>query len=187
MKRLFDFILALLLLAPGLVLCIICMVAIRLDTKGNPLFVQVRVGRNQAPFRLVKLRTMFQETGDHASHLVSSAQVTSVGGFLRRFKLDELPQLVNVIMGDMSFVGPRPCLPNQDELIREREALGVFSVRPGITGPAQVAGIDMSTPKLLAKVDRQYIDEQSFAGDLKLIVQTGLGKGTGDANQASGG
>ena len=93
-------------------------------------------------------------TQSMATHLVGASSVTKLGGFLRKTKLDELPQLINVLFGQMSLVGPRPCLFNQEELISERESRGVLDVRPGITGLAQVNEIDMSTPKLLAEWDR---------------------------------
>ena len=115
-----------------------------------------------------------------ASHLASTASVTRMGGFLCKTKLDELPQLWNVLKGDMSLVGPRPNLFNQDELIAERDALGVYAVRPGITGLAQVNEIDMSMPKLLAETDQRMIRELTLAHYFKFILMTVLGKGAGD-------
>jgi len=120
-------------------------------------------------------------TESRASHEVSASKITNVGKFLRRTKLDELPQILNVLSGDMSFVGPRPCLPSQADLIAEREVRDVFSLRPGITGPAQIAGIDMSTPQILARADAAYLAERTFWGDLRLIMQTAKGGGQGDA------
>ncbi len=150
-----------------------------LDT-GSPIFRQKRVGRNKIPFVLVKFRTMRLDTASVASHLASSASITKVGGFLRKTKLDELPQLWNVLKGDMSLVGPRPGLINQEELTQERESLGVFNIRPGITGLAQVNDIDMSTPQLLAKTDAKMIKNMSIGTYFKFIFQTITGKGTGD-------
>lgn len=147
---------------------------------GSPIFIQTRVGQHKRPFRLYKFRTMAVETGDIATHLVDRQSVTTLGKFLRRTKLDELPQLLNVLRGEMSFVGPRPCLPVQKELIEEREALGVFRVKPGITGLAQVKGIDMSNPKSLALVDQQMITSLSVGKYLTYILITGLGAGRGD-------
>lgn len=186
MKRTLDILLALLILAPVAVVVSFCAVFIRLDSKGNPLFVQTRVGRNQRPFKLYKLRTMKLGTQSRSSHEVSSAQITRIGHFVRKVKLDELPQVWNVLLGQMSFVGPRPCLPNQTELLAEREALGVFDVRPGVTGPAQLAGIDMSTPQRLAQADADYIANRTFRGDLSLLRITATGKGRGDAVKSSG-
>ncbi len=147
---------------------------------GSPLFRQERVGRSMHPFVLVKFRTMKVGTASVASHLVSASSVTGFGSFLRRTKLDELPQLWNVLKGDMSLVGPRPCLFNQAELIRERNAKGVFDVRPGITGLAQLKGVDMSTPERLAKVDAEMINEMGIKTYFCYIILTFLGKGKGD-------
>ncbi|AUZ84059.1 sugar transferase [Methylophaga nitratireducenticrescens] len=146
----------------------------------SPIFMQQRVGRYQKPFTLVKFRTMTKDTAHVASHLASASSITPFGRFLRRTKLDELPQLWNVLKGEMSLVGPRPCLFNQLELIEEREAKGVFKVRPGITGLAQINDIDMSTPELLAKTDALMIEQMSVIRYLGLIVQTVIGKGAGD-------
>ncbi|WP_068828500.1 sugar transferase [Pseudomonas sp. BMS12] len=179
MIRLFDLLFASLGLVLGFPLLLLIYVLGLFDT-GSPLFCQERVGRHQKPFILVKFRTMKVETASVASHLASSASITSMGGFLRSTKLDELPQLWNVLKGDMSLVGPRPNLFNQDELIAERKAFGVFDVRPGITGVAQVQGIDMSTPRLLAETDAQMIRSMSLSLYFRLIMQTALGKGGGD-------
>ena len=112
--------------------------------------------------------------------LAHDPRVTKFGAFLRRTSLDELPQIVNVLKGEMSLVGPRPNLYNQHELIAEREALGVYAVRPGITGLAQVSGIDMSTPHLLAETDARMIQGMSVRSYFRYIVQTLAGKGAGD-------
>ena len=150
------------------------------DTR-SPLFRQTRVGRHQRPFVLVKFRTMRLGTASVPSHLAKSSAITPLGALLRRTKLDELPQLWNVLLGDMSLVGPRPGLFNQHELTAARDAQGVFAARPGITGLAQVNGIDMSTPELLAQTDAQMLGELDVANYFRLIVLTVLGKGTGDA------
>jgi O-antigen biosynthesis protein WbqP len=147
---------------------------------GSPLFRQERVGRDQRPFILVKFRTMRPDTASVASHLADAAAITSLGAFLRRTKLDELPQLWNVLKGEMSLVGPRPCLFNQTELIAERHSRGVFDARPGITGLAQVTNIDMSTPILLAETDAQMLQSLTFALYFKYIFMTVGGKGAGD-------
>lgn len=150
-----------------------------LDT-GSPLFLQARVGRNKIPFTLVKFRTMSKDTPSMASHLVSSASITPLGSFLRKTKLDELPQLWNVLMGEMSLVGPRPNLFSQDKLINLRDALGVYRVRPGITGLAQIRHLDMSTPKQLAEIDAEMISTISAVNYFKYIFLTVAGKGQGD-------
>jgi lipopolysaccharide/colanic/teichoic acid biosynthesis glycosyltransferase len=149
----------------------------------SPFFFQTRVGQGQRPFTLVKFRTMRVGTASVATHLADPHSVSRWGGFLRRTKLDELPQLWNVMWGQMSLVGPRPCLFNQQELIAEREALGVFKVKPGVTGLAQVQGVDMSTPKRLATIDAEMIQQMSLRLYFQLIVQTALGSGSGDRIQ----
>ena len=150
-----------------------------IDT-GAPLFRQKRVGRFQKPFTLVKFRTMRPDTQSVATHLANPAAVTPLGAFLRRTKLDELPQLWNVLKGEMSLVGPRPCLFNQSELIEERAARGVFAARPGITGLAQVNGIDMSTPTLLAETDARMLQGLGLSAYFTYIIKTVTGAGRGD-------
>lgn len=150
-------------------------------TVGDPVFRQARIGRDQRLFTLVKFRTMRVGTASVASHLVDPGATTSWGAFLRRLKLDELPQLWNVLRGEMSVVGPRPCLPSQTELIEARQRLGVLDVRPGITGLAQVEGIDMSEPARLAEVDAEMLRQLSPRLYVRLIVRTVAGGGRGDA------
>lgn len=147
---------------------------------GSPLFKQERMGRNQRPFTLVKFRTMRPDTASVASHLADASAITPLGAFLRRSKLDELPQLWNVLKGEMSLVGPRPCLYNQVELINERAARAVFDARPGITGLAQVSNIDMSTPKLLAETDARMLHSLDLSSYFKYVFMTVAGKGAGD-------
>ena len=132
------------------------------------------------PFRLMKFRSMNMNAPSVATHLASATSITPFGSFLRKSKLDELPQLWNVLMGDMSLVGPRPNLFNQKELIEERDARGVYSIRPGITGLAQINKIDMSTPKLLAETDAQMVKSFSIIKYFYYIFVTVLGKGSGD-------
>lgn len=143
----------------------------------KPLFKQVRVGRNDSRFTILKFQTMRPGVGDLPTHLVEERQINRYGRFLRRSKLDELPQLVNVLQGDMSLVGPRPGLPSQALLCDLRKELGILDVRPGITGVAQLKGIDMSDPYLLARTDREMIDALDFKLYLKLIFLTVLGRG----------
>lgn len=179
MTRVFDVVLAFLGLIVSLPLLLVILVAGFFDT-GSPLFLQTRVGRHGQPFVLVKFRTMRPGTASMATHLADAAAVTALGRFLRRSKLDELPQLWNVLKGEMSLVGPRPCLFNQQELIAERMARGVFEVRPGITGLAQVQRIDMSTPKLLAETDARMLESLSGVSYFKYIFKTLIGSGSGD-------
>lgn len=179
MIRLLDFLLSLFGLIVTFPFLVIILIIGLFDT-GSPIFTQERVGRNKKPFTLVKFRTMKVETESVASHLASSASITPLGGFLRKTKLDELPQLWNVLKGEMSLVGPRPGLFNQEELTLARDKQKVFDVRPGITGLSQVNEIDMSTPKLLAKTDREMIDTLNVGSYFKYIFMTVAGKGFGD-------
>jgi lipopolysaccharide/colanic/teichoic acid biosynthesis glycosyltransferase len=179
MLRLIDFILAFFGLLTLLPLLIVITIIGLFDT-GSPVFFQKRVGRNQKSFTLIKFRTMSVETKSIASHLASSTSITPLGHILRKTKIDELPQLWNVLLGDMSLVGPRPCLFNQEELIQERESRGVFQVRPGITGLGQINEIDMSTPKLLAEIDEKMLQSLNIASYFSYILQTVAGKGSGD-------
>ncbi|WP_298979229.1 hybrid nucleoside-diphosphate sugar epimerase/sugar transferase [uncultured Psychrobacter sp.] len=151
-----------------------------LDT-GSPLFIQERVGKNQKPFKLIKFRTMKVTTESVASHLVDNTSITKLGKVLRKTKLDELPQLINVLKGEMSLVGPRPNLFNQKDLIEAREEMGVYDVSPGITGLAQLSGINMSTPERLAKKDKEMIDTLNLKSYFSYILSTAIGKGSGDA------
>ncbi|NDO75596.1 sugar transferase [Shewanella sp. SE1] len=148
---------------------------------GSPLFIQTRVGRNKKAFNLIKFRTMSVDTKSVASHLANSSSITKLGKFLRKTKIDELPQLINVLKGEMSLVGPRPNLFNQEELIRERDLLGVYHVLPGVTGLAQVQNIDMSTPKLLAETDKFMIETLNIKNYFKYLLMTVAGSGSGDA------
>jgi O-antigen biosynthesis protein WbqP len=179
MMRLLDLVFSItgmLLLAPVL----LAIYVVGLFDTGSPLFLQERVGRDQKPFTLVKFRTMRTDTASVASHLADASAITYFGAFLRRTKLDELPQLWNVFKGEMSLVGPRPCLFNQTELIRERASLAVFNARPGITGLAQVNKIDMSMTKLLADTDARMLKELTVSAYFKYIFMTVGGKGSGD-------
>lgn len=180
-KRVVDLAICVALLPVAAPICALALIAIRLESAGAPLFVQWRVGRHQRPFRLFKLRTMTTSAGDRPSHEVEVAHITRVGAFLRRSKLDELPQLLNVLVGSMSLVGPRPCLPTQRKLIDEREKKGLYAFRPGVTGPAQLLGIDMSDPILLARTEAAYYHDSTAVTDLTLILRTATGGGRGDA------
>ena len=179
MTRIFDILfsfLGLVLLSPILIVLII----IGYFDTGSPIFRQERVGKCKQPFLLMKFRSMHVNAPSVATHLASASSITPFGSFLRKSKLDELPQLWNVFMGDMSLVGPRPNLFNQEELIHERDSRGVYSVRPGITGLAQINKIDMSTPQLLAETDAKMIQELNTLGYFKHIFLTVFGKGFGD-------
>ena len=179
MLRFFDIVLS----AIGLLIFLPILALISLmgffDT-GSPFFFQQRVGRHRQPFTLVKFRTMRRDTLSVASHLADASAITRLGRLLRKTKFDELPQLWNVLKGEMSLVGPRPCLFNQVELIDERAKRGVFTVRPGITGLAQINKIDMSTPALLAETDQRMLASLSLTAYFRYIFLTMMGKGAGD-------
>jgi lipopolysaccharide/colanic/teichoic acid biosynthesis glycosyltransferase len=147
---------------------------------GSPLFYQQRVGRHERLFTLLKLRTMSPDTESVGTHEVNPNQVTAWGRLLRKAKIDELPQLWNVLKGEMSLVGPRPCLPSQIELIEARRKLAALTILPGITGLAQIRGIDMSTPDLLAKTDAEMIRTLNLGNYFKYILLTVCGWGRGD-------
>ncbi|WP_165855390.1 sugar transferase [Marinobacter sp. JSM 1782161] len=179
MLRFFDFffsLLGLLVLSP----VIGTLYVFGLCDTGSPIFRQERVGQHGRSFTLLKFRTMTVGTQSVASHLASVDAITPFGRFLRRTKLDELPQLWNVFKGEMSLVGPRPCLFSQSELIKERRLRGVLSVRPGITGLAQIRGIDMSTPRLLAETDAAMLESLSIISYFRYLYLTLRGEGRGD-------
>jgi lipopolysaccharide/colanic/teichoic acid biosynthesis glycosyltransferase len=171
MIRFFDFnfsLIGIIVLSPLFILIWL----LGLLENGSPLFLQKRVGYNLQSFLLIKFRTMPIKTKSVGTHLVKNIKLTPYGYFLRRSKLDEIPQLFNVLLGDMSLVGPRPCLFNQKKLISERKKKGVFKVRPGITGLAQISGIDMKTATLLAKTDQKMIKNKSLYNYFYYIFKT---------------
>ena len=181
-KRIFDLLfsaVALIVLAPFFVLIAL---AIRWDSAGPVLFRQERVGRGGRVFRIRKFRTMVVDAPARGPAITigQDSRITRVGAWLRRTKLDELPQLLDVLRGDMSLVGPRPCLFIQTELIQAREAKGIFDVRPGITGLAQVNGVDMSDPMRLATLDAEMLRRLTVLAYLRFIVWTATGRGAGD-------
>jgi len=174
-KRCIDFILSLiglLVLSPVLLLIAII---IKLESKGKVLFTQKRVGKNKRIFNIYKFRTMFSSTPkDMPTHLLDHPEkfITRSGVFLRKSSLDELPQLINILLGDMSIVGPRPALWNQDDLIAERDKGGANDILPGLTGWAQINGRDELPIEVKAKLDAQYVKEMSFWLDTKIFFLT---------------
>lgn len=186
MKRLFDLTLALALIVPALALTLPAALVVWMEAGVCPFFLQRRVGRHLRPFTLIKLRTMHVAAPQLGSHEVGTEHFLRIGTWLRRMKLDELPQIWNVLTGSMSFVGPRPCLFNQTELIEARRTRGVYELLPGITGPAQVAGVDMSTPQALAALDATYLCRWRLRHDLALLAATAGGRGRGDAAVGAG-
>ncbi|GAA6211602.1 sugar transferase [Hyphomicrobiales bacterium 4NK60-0047b] len=151
---------------------IIIAILIKLDSKGPALFKQQRVGKNGTIFTCLKFRTMAVGTKHVPTHQSSESSITKIGNILRRSKLDELPQLINVLFGQMALVGPRPGLPNHEELIEARMKTGALDILPGITGLSQVEGLDMSTPTLLAERDGDYAKSKNMFYDINLIFKT---------------
>ena len=179
MIRTLDFLLAslaFLIFSPILVLIFLI---IYFENK-SPLFFQKRVGKNMNQFTLIKFRTMSKGTKSCATHLVDNSKITKLGKLLRKTKLDELPQLLNVIKGDMSLVGPRPCLPSQFELINIRKTYNIYNYLPGITGLAQINGIDMSNPILLSQIDSKMMKNLNLNKYFYYLISTFLGRGFGD-------
>ena len=176
MKRFFDlllgFVILFLLASPMLLIAI----ATRLTSKGSILYWSARVGKNNVIFKMPKFRSMLTDAPDVATHLLDnpSEYLSPIGGFLRHSSLDELPQLFSVLKGDMSFVGPRPALYNQDDLIALRTEKGVNKLLPGITGWAQINGRDKLSIPDKVKLDEEYMQKQSFWFDLKIIWITFL-------------
>jgi lipopolysaccharide/colanic/teichoic acid biosynthesis glycosyltransferase len=155
-------------------------IAVRLTSPGPGFFVQDRVGRHGEIFRCWKFRTMREGTPQRGTHEVSGAAVTRLGRILRRTKVDELPQAWNVLRGDLSVIGPRPCLPSQVELVEARAAAGVLDMKPGITGLAQVNRVDMSDPARLVRWDLRYEGLRCVALDVRILLRTAFGGGRGD-------
>ncbi len=172
LKRVMDLVLS----AAGLVafapFAPLVMLAIMIESPGTPIFAQTRVGRHGRPFTIYKFRTMHPETPWVATHDMPPGAVLKVGRLLRKFKIDEVPQLVNVLLGQMSLVGPRPCLLTQTELIEARRQAGVLEALPGITGLAQINGVDMSNPGELARMDAAYLESRSLWLDITIMLRT---------------
>lgn len=176
MKRLFDLFAGIVLLVLLVIPMLLIYIAVRLSSKGRALYWSDRVGKNNKIFKMPKFRSMRIDTPSVATHLLDNPRVylSSIGGFLRRSSLDELPQLFSVLKGDMSFVGPRPALFNQDDLIALRAEKGVDKLLPGITGWAQVNGRDeLSIPDKVA-LDVEYLNRKSFWFDIKILWMTFL-------------
>lgn len=176
-KRLLDLLLAFIAASLLLLPCLLVAAAIKLTSRGPALYWSQRVGQNNQLFLMPKFRSMRVDTPQLATHLLTDpdAYLTPIGPFLRRTSLDELPQLWSIIKGDMSFVGPRPALFNQDDLIAQRTALGIDRLKPGLTGWAQVNGRDDLPIPVKVKYDQEYLERQSLAFDLKIIWRTALG------------
>ncbi len=175
LKRLFDFISSVLLLAVISPFFLVLIVMIKIDSKGPVFFKQMRVGKNKKLFKIYKFRTMKIDTPkDMPTHMLKDPDkyITRVGRFLRKTSLDELPQLLNIIAGQMAVVGPRPALRNQEDLIRERDKYHANDIRPGLTGWAQVNGRDELEIEVKAKYDGEYVERMSFFFDIKCLFVT---------------
>lgn len=198
-KRIIDFILSLgglVILSP--VFIILCM-WIKLDSRGPVLFKQKRVGINKSHFNILKFRTMYKETpSDMPTHMLDNPEqfITKAGEFLRKTSLDELPQIINILKGEMAIIGPRPALWNQYDLIEERDRYHANDVRPGLTGWAQINGRDELEIPVKAKLDGEYVERISFLFDVKCffgtiasvlksdgVVEGGTGSMNGDKKQ----
>ena len=174
LKRIFDFFMSALLLLFFSPVLVGCALVVRLTSRGPVIFKSRRVGRGGVLFTMLKFRTMREDAPQLATHLVVNPEVfiSPIGGLLRGTSLDELPQLWNVLRGEMSLVGPRPALFNQDDLVALRRQSGVDALRPGITGWAQVRGRDALSTKEKEVLDKYYLENRSFLFDLKILMLT---------------
>lgn len=191
-KRIWDIFISVFLIVLFVFPVLIFMAVIRLTSKGEAIFKQTRVGRGGREFVCYKLRTMYED----APKSVATSQlwgaeryVTPIGRFLRRTSIDELPQLINVLKGDMSIVGPRPLIPEETALHRERKKRGIYALRPGITGLAQIRGRDMLSDSEKLDADEEYKENISLSFDLKIILSTvrcvTSGRGFSDGQEKS--
>lgn len=174
LKRTIDLILSLIGLVVLLPVFLIIALAIKVDDPGPVFFKQKRIGIHKSYFNLYKFRSMKVNTPDVPTHLLENPEqyISKVGSFLRKSSLDELPQLINIIKGEMSIIGPRPALWNQDDLIAERDKYGANDVRPGLSGWAQINGRDELEIPVKAKLDGEYVEKLSFAMDIKCFFGT---------------
>lgn len=176
-KRIFDLLVSLMVFIFILPIFIIITLMINIESKGSPFFIQKRIGKNKKTFSIFKFRTMKIDTPkDSPTHLLKNPDdhITKIGKFLRKSSLDELPQLINIVKGDMSIVGPRPALWNQYDLIEERDKYGANNIRPGLTGLAQISGRDELSIELKSKYDGDYVKDITFTNDIKIIINTAL-------------
>ncbi len=174
-KRMLDFVLSLCGIIALIIPMAIIACAIKIDSKGPVFFKQKRVGLDKEHFEILKFRTMLTETPkDVPTHELSDSKkwITRVGRILRKTSLDELPQLFNILKGEMSIIGPRPALWNQFDLIEERDKYGANNIRPGLTGLAQISGRDELEIPVKAKLDGEYVKKMSLAFDIKCFIKT---------------
>lgn len=174
-KRIIDLLLSIIAFIVLLPFFIIFSIIIKIESKGPVLFKQKRIGKNKKEFVIYKFRTMRQDTPkDMPTHMLKNANnyITKFGNIMRKTSIDELPQLINIIKGDMSIIGPRPALWNQENLIKERDKYNANSIRPGLTGLAQINGRDELPIPIKAKYDGEYIEKISFLFDIKIFFKT---------------
>ena len=176
MKRLFDVVFSVILLLILLIPMVLIAIVVKVTSEGEVLYWSDRVGKNNIVFKMPKFRSMLADTPAIATHLLDNPQsnLTPIGNFLRKYSLDEFPQLWSILKGDMSFVGPRPALFNQDDLIKLRLVQGVDKISPGLTGWAQINGRDELPIPEKVKMDAEYLQRQSFLFDLKILWLTFL-------------
>lgn len=174
MKRIFDIIISLIAIIVLFIPIVLICLGIKLSSPGPIFFTQKRIGKNNSHFTIYKFRTMIIDTPNISTEELGNptAYITSFGKFLRKTSLDELPQLFNIIKGDMSIVGPRPALYNQHQLIAMRDDVGVNSIRPGLTGYAQIMGRDLITDEKKVEYDEYYLHNQTLLFDLLIIWRT---------------
>lgn len=174
MKRIFDFICSLLSIIILIPIFLMLMIIIKLTSEGPILFKQRRIGKDNKEFKILKFRTMRIDTPNVATHLLENPEqyITSIGKFMRKTSLDELPQLFNILKGEMSFVGPRPALYNQYDLIEMRTKAGVSELIPGLTGWAQINGRDEIPLEEKVRLDKEYLEIRGFWLDIKIIFLT---------------
>lgn len=174
MKRLFDIILSFLLLVILIIPFLLISLVILIDDGGPAIFTQSRVGKGNKLFNIYKFRSMKKDTRNTATAELTEADecITRTGKILRKTSIDELPQLINILRGEMSFVGPRPLIPEEDEIRKLREKYNVYSVKPGMTGLAQVYGRDSLSDEEKAKLDKEYVEKQSILLDVKIMLRT---------------
>lgn len=174
-KRLIDIILSSIALIILIPFFIIFAIIIKCESKGRAFFKQKRFGKNKKFFMIYKFRTMRSDTPkDMPTHMLNNAEsyITKFGGFMRRTSIDELPQIINILKGDMSIIGPRPALWNQDDLIEERDKYGANDIRPGLTGLAQISGRDELEIPVKAELDGKYVKDMSLWFDIKIFFKT---------------
>lgn len=164
----FSLSLLIFLILISLILLLLAIISLRIKI----FFIQKRLGLNFKEFNIIKFKSMKDNVKNLPSHLINKSNITRTGNFIRRWKIDELPQIINILKGEMSFVGPRPCLLNQKLLIKERKKRGVFKSRPGLTGLAQLLNVNMSRPILVAKLDKKMLNELNVFNYLIYILKT---------------